>query len=185
MRPDYNRFRDALGLWCAILAAACLAWLLWDCHRAQGQVAADGVEDVLLAHELAKHGELECNSGARICLNDLAGIYYAVARRFGDEWPQGLRDYTRLYERKHERARYIRRLPWGDYAEWGSRRNAMWSRYRRHALDIVRGDISDPCPGSWGWGGVMDTPSPRLVLMRCRRPTANRFYRLAEGGGRS
>ena len=168
MRPDLNPHRDAFGLWCSILCAACLAWLLWDCHLAQGQ-------DHSLT--LAQIGKLECDPTHHPdCYTDMVAIWYVGLARY-DNPTQGLLSYSSLMTRTNPRAKAIRNLT--HVSRLPTRKEQVaWHRALWLARRVIAGAVKNPCPGATHWGGAMDAVPAHWVRINC--PTRNRFYRVGK-----
>ena len=73
--------------------------------------------------------------------------------------------------------------PWRHY-------RPRWRRILEHSQDIVRGRVSNPCPGArhWGMATGEEYRRPREVYgwrqVTCTRPTLNAFWSVPRGRGR-
>lgn len=157
----------------AHVAVVCLAMLMAPVSYGQSAPPSGPAADALVAARMAY---LEGGTS----LTDAAALTYAIkrrARKSGRAFVDLAFAYSQLGA-SHDRARFARELPDGDLEEWGERSNRAWSNVRRVVGLALEGRIANPCPMAVGWGGVMDRVRPGQVPIKCRKRTANWFYRV-------
>lgn len=122
-------------------------------------------------------------TAARICYleaqwrkTDCAAILWSASKRSGAplgsaSWKRALASYSANAMRRS----IDKRLRLG--AAFVS--SARWQAHLQFVARVLSGDVADPCPHAYHFGGSMDHARGRMVPARCSERTANTFYALA------